>query len=292
MRIRGHVRKLRGRAPLALGALLGAAVVVFPAVASSEAPRIEAVNGVGVYNEHRWMPSTAEVGTGAGVGFQNASATTPHGVQWTGGPETPTCSGVPINKGEVNWKGTCTFAHAGVYTFRCVVHPTEMTGSVTVTAIGSTTTTSYTYPPPAVGTTPAGSESAAGGTGQGATPLAYGLPSPLARSAASAVRLASIQRGRSVRGSVDLSQAGTGGRLEVDLLARSAALASNGAQASAGRLVLNALRAGNVSFAVPLNGRARSALRRHHRLALSARIQLQAPAASSLKITRSLLLRP
>jgi plastocyanin len=259
--------------------------VVFPAVASSEAPHIEAVNGAGVYKEHRWQPTTAEVGTGASVAFQNTTSTQ-HGLEWTGGPEVPSCSGIPISKGEANWKGACTFTRPGVYTFRCYVHPTEMIGSVTVAA---TTTTTYT-PPPNTGSS--GGSQGAGGGSQPEAPLSSGaLLSPLAGSASSAVTLASSQRGRSVRGSVDVSQAGAGGRLEVDLFAKSASLAS-AAQASAGKLVLSGVHAGRVSFSVALNARARAALRRRHRLALSARIQLQALGTSPLKLTRRVLLRP
>jgi plastocyanin len=282
MRIGEHAGNVRRGVPLLLAAVLGAAVVVFPAVASSEAPHIEAVNGEGIYKGHRWQPTTAEVGPGASVVFQNTTST-PHGVEWTGGPEVPSCSGIPISKGEANWKGTCTFTRAGVYTFRCYVHPTEMIGSVTVAA---TTTTTYTAPP---NTGSTGGSPGAGGGSQPEAPLSSGGPTSLL--AGSAVTLASSQRGRSVRGSLDVSQAGAGGRLEVDLLAKSASLAS-AAQASAGKLVLSGVHAGKVSFSVPLNARARAALRRRHRLALSARIRLQVPGTSPLQLTRRVLLRP
>ena len=96
-----------------------------------------------------------------------------------------------------------------------------------------------------------------------------------------------------MRGSVDVSQAGGGGRLEVDLFAKKASLASaGGAKVAAGRLVLSSVHAGKVSFSVPLNGRARAALRRHHRLALTVRITLRGPGASPVTVVRSLVLRP
>ena len=60
------------------------------------------------------------------------------------------------------------------------------------------------------------------------------------------MKLPASQHGRSVRGSVKVSQAGAGGRLEVDLLAKGASLADagHGAKLPVGRLVHAALTAG------------------------------------------------
>ena len=86
--------------------------------------------------------------------------------------------------------------------------------------------------------------------------------------------LASRQRGRAVRGALALSRAAAAGRLEVDLLARAAALARTGAsrQVLVGRLRRSHLSPGRLSFTVPLNSRARGALRRHGRMAITVRI--------------------
>ncbi len=274
------MRKLPG------AGLLGAAVAVLPAVAGSEpTPTIQAVNiGGGAYPEHRWSPATAEVSAGGGMIFQNMSASTPHGVVWTSA-EAPSCTGVPLNKGETSWKGTCTFTHAGVYTFHCYVHPTEMTGSITVTASGTTTMTTTT------GTT---TQTTTGGGGSSTTTSTSTVPgsgaagSPLAGSASQAIKLPSNQHGKAVHGSVAISQAGAGGRLEVDLLAKSASLASAGqpAQVRVGKLVRSQLPAGRTSFSVPLNSRARSALHRHHRLGLSVKLVITPASGSAVIITR------
>jgi hypothetical protein len=56
----------------------------------------------------------------------------PHAVEFASPPSAPSCTGVPT-VGAPNWSGTCTFSQAGTYNFHCTVHPTTMTGSITVT---------------------------------------------------------------------------------------------------------------------------------------------------------------
>jgi plastocyanin len=126
-----------------LAGLLGLAVgsVLLPAVAVSETtPTIEAVNSSGYYGEqhHSWSPSVATVGAGGAVTFADNSSEVEHGLEWTGpsGQPTPTCTGVPVDSSGTNWRGQCTFSQPGTYTFRCTVHPTEMTGTITVRTSG------------------------------------------------------------------------------------------------------------------------------------------------------------
>ncbi len=243
-----------------------AAVVALPAVAASEtSPVIEAVNkpGSGAYAEehHAWSPARASVVAGGAVTIRNPG-TVPHGVHWIGGPATPACSsGVPVGTSAAasgtKWSGTCTFAQAGTYTFYCTVHGAEMTGTVTASAAGAP---------------PAPSEG-----------------SPLAGSASEAIKLASNQHGKAVHGSVAISLAGAGGRLEVDLLANSASLAS-ARQVRVGRIVRTELQAGKVSFSVPLNARARGALRRHGRLGLSVKVTVTLAGGSAVSSTRHIVL--
>jgi plastocyanin len=277
-----------------LGALLGAAVVVLPAVASSEAsPTISAVNSAGLYGgqHHEWSPAAASVVAGGTVALKN-EGNVPHGVRWVNGPATPVCNGVPVGTTPealgTKWSGSCMFATPGTYTFYCTVHGAEMTGTITVNPSGTTTATSTpTGPPAGTGPYTAPGPESAGGSG--------GPPgSPLAGPASSAIRLARVQHGGAVRGSVAVSQAGSGGRLEVDLLAGRASLAAalHAPLASAGRLVRSSLPAGLVSFKVPLNARATHALRAHHRLALSARIVIRPVHGQPVTVTRAVLLRP
>jgi plastocyanin len=283
---------LRRRLVMALFAVLGATVVVLPTVAGSEAsPTIKAVNSPGGYygESHAWSPAEVTVSAGGVVTLSNPTAVN-HGVQWVSGPETPMCStGVPVGttpaaKG-ANWSGTCVLAKPGVYSFYCTVHGPEMTGTITVTTNGTVTTT--TTQPPSQG---GGSTTT---TTNGSGPTAGSPGSPLAGSASAAIKLAGNQRGKAVRGSVKVSQAGAGGRLEVDLLAPSATLASSPhpAPVQVGRIVRPSLRAGTVLFTVPLNAKAKRALRVHRRLAVTVRMVLTPTAGSALTITRSVLLR-
>ncbi len=268
-----------------LAAVLGAAVAVLPAVASSEtSPTIDAVNeGGGVYGEHhRWSPSQATVTAGGVVALRNSTAVE-HGVEWVGGPAKPTCgSGVPVGSTPAasgkEWSGTCTFAQAGTYTFYCTVHGREMTGTITVNATGTTTgttttTTTTTTSPTTTTSTTTPAESSSG-------PPLLGSPS-----------LRASQRGGSVRGSLEISKSGTGDRLEIDLLARSASLAraKRSTRVRVGRLVRGSVSAGRVSFVVKLNARGRRALERHRRLALAVRITLTPVYGEPFTVTRGIV---
>jgi plastocyanin len=248
-------------------AMLGAAVAVLPAMASSEtSPTISAYNEEGAYgySKHSWMPSTATVDPGGSVIFKNPYSATPHGLKFTGGTAgapPPSCTGLPAaaetELGAPSWEAKCAFSKPGTYTFVCTVHP-EMTGTITVNPSGTTppTTTTPTTTTTTTPTTPVEPPSG--------SPLVGG---PLLRSS---------QRGGVVKGSLDVSKAGAGDRLEIDVLARSASLAKakRSTPVRVGRFTRGSVPAGNVSFVVKLNAKARSALKRHHRLALTVKIVL------------------
>ena len=265
---------------VAPAALLGVAVAVLPAMAwSAETTPVEAVNeGGGVYGEHhRWSPAQLTVSVGAAVTFRNSSAV-PHGVEWRSAVK-PSCEEgtgkVPVGTtpaaSGAKWSGACTFSQPGTYTFYCTVHGPEMTGTITVNPASptSTTTTAPTTTSAPSPTTPGPSNS----------PL-IGSPS-----------LRSSQRGGTVRGSLEVSQAGAGGRLEVDLFANSASLATarRSTRVRVGRLVHNSVSAGKVPFVVGLTPRARKALKRHHRLALTVKIALTPFHGTPVNLTRAVI---
>jgi plastocyanin len=297
-RIGGQLpRRLRRRLALLLAGVLGAAVVVLPAVASSEAPpSIQAVSE-NYPSKNAWSPMQVTAGAGGAVTLVNNTGVL-HGVRWISSPETPACSGVPVGTtaeaSSTKWNGTCTFKQAGAYTFYCTVHGSEMTATVTVTSTATTTSATTTTPTTPTQTSPGG------GGGGGATPSyesgAQGIApaggSLLAGSSASAVKVPASQHGSSVRGALQISRAAAGGQLEVQLLAIRAALAKGGLPPSVrvGRLVRAPLSAGKVSFKVPLSARARGALRRRGRLPLSIKMRLSSPHASALTISRRVVL--
>ena len=116
--------------------------------------------------------------------------------------------------------------------------------------------------------------------------------SPLA-GGSHALTLAGTQHGPSVHGSIGVSSAGTGGRLEVALFAPGASLAAvhHPAGIRVGRLLRSAVRAGVVSFTAPLSVRARTALHRHHHLGLTVQIVLTPIVGVPVSVTRSVVLR-
>ncbi len=177
---------------------------------------------------------------------------------------TPSCSsGVPVGSGRsrsgTEWSGDLHVQPAGQSTsFYCTVHGAEMTGD------GSRSAAKRCRPrPTTTATTPETPPSSAGpAEARRLLRRPARLTSPLLGSAAQAVKLPASQHGRSVRGSVKVSQAGAGGRLEVDAArqARVAGGRGHGAQLQVGRLV-QPLSAGTVSFKVPLSARAARAAR-------------------------------
>jgi plastocyanin len=108
----------------------------------------------------------------------------------------------------------------------------------------------------------------------------------------SLAKLAAIQHGQTVHGAIDVSQAGAGARLEVALFAADASRgkARHVNKVRVGRLSLSPLKAGLVSFTVPLTARARSALRHQRRLVLTVQIVLAPMHGMAVTVTRQVVL--
>ncbi len=146
-----------------------------------------------------------------------------------------------------------------------------------------------TPPPPPPPTTPT-EQSPPPSPATTVAPTTPPLPLPQA-AAGAAVTLRSSQRGSAVKGSLEVPAADAGARMEVDLLARSLATARAGrSSVVVGRVVRATVAAGAVSFTVQLNARARAALRRHRRLALTVRIVLNPAAAAAVTVSRAVVL--
>jgi hypothetical protein len=124
--------------------------------------------------------------------------------------------------------------------------------------------------------------------GPGLAPLAPALVE-------GSLKLSSPRHGSSVRGSVEVSESAAGERLEVDLLANSASLAKvrhkRSTSTVVGRLVRASVPAGKVFFSISLSARAKSALHRHHKLALTVQIVLTPVAGAPVSVARSVVLR-
>lgn len=163
------------------------------------------------------------------------------------------------------------------------------------TSKGADMTFTTTSPPPPPKEEPPPS----GGTATTPPPVIASLPKPeetLATMAppfvAGSLKLAAPSRGASVRGSIQVSPFGAGGRLEVDLLANSASLARrrHSKPVVVGRLVRVSVPGGKVSFSVGLNARGKSALRRHRRLTLTVKVTLVPPRGAAASATKAVVL--
>lgn len=281
---------------LALAALLGAAVAVLPALGAS-APsevKLEVAQNCYLPNWPCWNPkgnpeanvpasevAPFRIAQGGTLSFEDNDSKTPTDVVWKGAA--PTCTGVveaPPTK--TGWSGTCTFATAGEYEFESeglwigaganytkykVIVETAGGGGTT-----STSTPSSTYSTPTSSPTPTG-ESPTG--------------SPLAGAPA----IHSSQRGTTVKGSLKIAKTGAGDRLEVDLIATAASLAKAGHTTQVvGRFVSASVSAGQQSFSVKLDTKAKKALKRHHRLALKVKITLTPVYGEATSVTRPVTL--
>jgi plastocyanin len=179
------------------------------------------------------------------------------------------CTGLPpATQAKVApWSGSCTFDHAGTYTFHCALH-LDMTGTVVVAD-----------PPPGATPTPL----------PGTSPTPTATPGPTATPAPQStlkVALAARQHGRHVRGSVQVQSAHT--RLEVTVSAR---LAGRKA-VRVGHWLKRSAPAGRVAFSVPLIAPARQALAHRHKLAVSVRVALTPPGGRTLNRAGRVTVRP
>jgi plastocyanin len=110
-----------------------------------------------------------------------------------------------------------------------------------------------------------------------------GASPPATGPALGAAKVSAGKHGAPVRGSVQVLAPGAGGRLVVELRTKGKK------RASAGRSVKAAVAAGNASFSVPLNARAKSALKSKGRLPLTVKIVLTPPGGAPVTVTKSVV---
>jgi hypothetical protein len=303
--------RMRSRTLLlfALAALVGAAVAVLPALAAAPSETKLEVNENCV--ENNWpcwaapgsgsKPEPAnkapiQIAQGGEVMFADNTSTAAN-IAWTG--TAPTCSsGVPVSptSSKTGWEGKCKFEQPGTYRFESSTlfngGPSlnytkyeivvEGAGTGTPSTTTTTTTTDTTQTPASTPTRPSEPSHGSGPPLQGGRALE-----------GSALELGGSQRGSTVHGTIEVSQAYFGGRLEVGLSAAGAAPANKAGHSElvrVGRLVRSSLRAGSVSFSVPLNAKGKAALHRRRRLALIVKITLTPLHGARVTITRGVVL--
>jgi hypothetical protein len=275
----------------ALAALAGAAVAVLPALAAAPSEAKLEVNENCV--EPDWpcwaTPGSSQpaskvtIASGGSITFADSKAAA--NIAWTG--TAPTCeSAVPVApaSAKTGWEGKCTFEAPGTYHFESSTlfndgvdnytkYEVVVEGSATAPSTGTTGEGG-----PKVGSTP--STTISGPTPAGESPTG----SPLSGTP----RIRSSQRGSTVKGSLELSKGAAGDRLEVDLIVPTASLAKAGhATQVVGRFVSASVSAGQRSFSVKLDAKARRALKRRHHLALKVKITLTPIIGETTSVTRS-----
>lgn len=255
--------------------------------------------------------TSANIVTGGTVTFANMSVET-HNVdfevqgqtglscqQTVGGPS-PSSLRFPNLPTSGSWSGSCTFTKAGVYSFTCD-HHLGMTGTVVVSdpgvAPGTTTapvvtatTPVQTIPsggtpttPAPVATVPTDTTSAPTSAG---TPSASAAQTPAAAARKLAFKIVLAQRGSRVRGTINGARSSA--RVKIALTARRGDLGLGGkasAPVAVGSLSALTTKNGVLAFVVKLDGKARAALAKRHRLAVT--VGVTAPSVSgpaSLKV--------
>ena len=111
---------------------------------------------------------------------------------------------------------------------------------------------------------------------------------------AGSAKLTAARHASTVHGSVEVGQAGVGGRLEVDLTTKAAfvskARRSGSKRVRIGRLTRHSVPAGKLSFALSLTARGKRALAHRHSLPLTVTIALTPTQGSASIISRSITL--
>lgn len=284
--------KLRKRY-LPVAAVLGAAVAIMPAPALATAPSEAKLEVNENCVEPDWpcwaTPGSSQpaskvtIASGGSVTF--ADSRTAANIAWTG--TAPTCeSAVPVAPAspKTSWEGKCTFAMPGTYSFESSTLWPEYT-KYEVVVEGSATA------PSAGPTGESGSKGASTPGGGTSSPTPASGEAPSGSPLSGAPTIGSSQHGATVKGSLQISKAGAGDRLVVELMATTASLASAGRSTQVvGRSISASVNAGQQSFSVKLNAKAKRALKRRHRLALKVKVTLTPAHGEPTSVTRSVTL--
>ena len=229
-------------------------------------------------------PATVTVAAGSTVAFSQGGSLKHNVVFKTAQPTCTQTAGansgavppLPHEASTDAWAGTCTFTSPGTYTFYCAFHGENMNGSVTVPG---STTPPPPRPPPAR-----------------RRPRSHlrrhrHRPAPATGPAASSLRVTTIQRSFTLRGSVQVRSAGS--RLLARAFAKRRSLSGGRSNllVQVGRQQRASVGAARVSFAVPLSAAARRALRRNGRLAITFRLTVTPPSGTAYTATRAVILR-
>ncbi|MDX6688632.1 MAG: hypothetical protein QOG15_89 [Solirubrobacteraceae bacterium] len=260
---------------------LGVGAGLLPSLAQGVAP--PSTSSITAAAGPKWAgpdgTNTVYITPGGTVTFSNTTALT-HNVAFTA-TQPQSCAEIAPDSGASvpplpptatagPWSGTCTFANLGDYPFHCTFH-TGMRGTVVV---------ANELPPPTTST--------GGGTTTGTPPPP---PPPGIPPAANALKLKSTQKGKSVKGSINILLAGS--KLDVRAVVKRKTLGISGSgRKRVGRYLRNSVAAKTVNFKVSLSAKAKKALKNKGKLKIRIDITVTPPIGSKYTKTKTVTLKP
>jgi plastocyanin len=284
---------------LILLAALTAAVPTFAYGDSAQAP-----GSIQAYDFGFENPATGDnavtVNAGETVTFSYPSGGSFHSVVFQGGDPTSCTPPLPEFPDGAGWSATCRFNTPGTYSFACGAHG-AMTGTVVVqgsatptptgspTASPTRTATATASPSPSPTATPTPTPVPTANT----APLTMPQPPTIATTptgpAASGLKIAAVQRGRAVRGSLTLVSVGA--RLKVDVLAKPAALGRKGKAPIRVGGTERPAAAGSASFTINLNAAAKKVIKRRGKLVITVTITVTPASGAPFTATKAVTLK-
>jgi plastocyanin len=303
------VRRGRRRM-LAAGACTGAALLALVAILATPAQSVEPSTAtMTAADSDRWIgdggTSIVTIEKGGTVEFAYPDGTSLHNVAFTAMQPSSCTQTAGVNSGAVpplpsspathGWAGTCTFIAGGRYTFVCQLHD-AMTGAVVVVDSGGPPPAPPPPPPPTPPPPPPVAPPpppAVNPPPPAPTPPPAATPPrpPATPAAASGLRLAAIQRGSTIRGSIAVARAGSRVVVEAQAARRALAPTRRTDRVRVARQVRSSTAAGRVSFAATLGASARRALRTKGQLRLVVRIVVTPRSGKPYTTSRSVTTR-
>jgi plastocyanin len=270
-------------AVLAIGAIVAVGMFVGAPAAGAQGQSASFVAGDDFWTRTAGVGSSATnalIFTGGTVSFSDPPGSVrPHNVDFTGGSDPSSCTGIPASPSNTGWNGSCSFNSPGSFSFVCEAH-SNMTGTVDV--VDPPPGGNPPPPPPGGGGNPP-----SGGGGSGGDP--GGSPT---QPGAAKISFARKQTGTRLRGSVTAP---------ADAKIVVTAFVSNRYLSTKRPERIKKVRVGSqtkrstgskVNFAVKLKAAARRALKNRGKLPVSLRITVTPPGGQATTKTAKVTLRP
>ncbi len=247
--------------------------------------------------------ANAQIAIGGTVTFDNVASFDSHDVSFVfagqdgvvcqqtlpAGTTSPDPRQFPVPLASGTWRGVCTFSQERVYRFTCTLHD-GMEGTVTV---GNPVVAPPPPPPPGATPPPAGTPPPPppGSATPGPPPPPGTGPSGTSPGGVT-IKVGAQQRGTGVRGTITGAERSSAATIEVR--AKRGDVRASGKRSdtiAVGRRSAKTSGSGGLDFLVKLNEKARAALSRRGKLALTVRVSVAPPAGATVRKTFQVTLR-